>query len=51
MSRINEDSKDGRRMIRVIGGNQNDGVSEKLFPASRLLGFRCPPKVEGGAAA
>ena len=28
--------------IRVLGGNQNDSVSEAIYPAERLLGFRRP---------
>lgn len=28
--------------LRVLGGNQGDAVNEKLFPTSRVLGYRWP---------
>lgn len=34
------EEKNGQRFIRVLGGNQNNGVNEKLYPESRLLGVR-----------
>lgn len=37
--------KNGQEYIRVLGGNQDDGVNEKLYPASQLLGFRRPPSI------
>lgn len=41
------ETKNGQRYVRVVGGNQNDSVNEKLYPESRLLGFRRP--VQGQA--
>lgn len=35
--------------IRVLGGNQDNQVSEKTYPASRLLGYRRPPRIGQGA--
>lgn len=35
-------SEDGKS-IKVLGGNQDDAVSVKEYPVSRLLGFRRPP--------
>jgi len=40
-----ETTKNGQRYIRVLGGNQDDSVSEKLYPASRLLSVRRPPVI------
>jgi hypothetical protein len=31
--------------VRLIGGNQNDAVSEAWFPASRITAYRLPPGV------
>jgi len=41
-----EVEKDGQTYVRVIGGNQGDEVSEKLYPKARLLGYRRPPSVK-----
>lgn len=38
---------DGR--VRVLGGNQNDQVNEKAYPADRVLGFRRPPSLRRSA--
>ena len=40
-----EVEKNGQTYVKVVGGNQNDMVSEKLYPKSRLLGYRRPPEV------
>lgn len=40
-----EVTKNGQQYIKVLGGNQGDAVSEKLYPANRLLGLRRPPRI------
>lgn len=37
-------SEDGK-MIRVLGGNQGDCVNERMFPTTRVLGYRQPEGV------
>jgi uncharacterized protein (TIGR02594 family) len=37
-------SPDGK-MVRLLGGNQNDGVNEAWFAASRITGYRKPSLV------
>jgi uncharacterized protein (TIGR02594 family) len=36
----------GVQMISVLGGNQDDAVNVKYYPASKVLGFRKVPKPE-----
>lgn len=36
----------GQKFVKTLGGNQNDQVSYKLYPFSRVLGFRRPPTNE-----
>ena len=36
----------GVQMISVLGGNQDDAVNIKYYPASKVLGFRKVPKPE-----
>ena len=36
----------GVQMISVLGGNQDDAVNIKYYPASKVLGFRKAPKPE-----
>ena len=43
-----EVEKNGQTFVRVVGGNQDDSVSEKLYEKSRLLGYRRPPTVKVG---
>lgn len=38
--------QNGRQFVRVLGGNQNDTVSEQLFPADQVLGIRRPVKLQ-----
>ena len=33
----------GQQHVVILGGNQNDSVSRKAYPASRILGIRRPP--------
>ena len=40
-----EVTKNGQKYIRVLGGNQDDSVSEQLYPASQLLSVRRPPVI------
>ena len=46
-----EVERNGKIYIRVVGGNQEDSVSERLYPKSRLLGYRRPPTVKVGERA
>ncbi len=39
-------TRGGKEYIKVLGGNQDDGVNEKEYLASRVLGYRRPPKIE-----
>lgn len=41
------ETKGGKEFIKVLGGNQDDRVSVKLYPADRLLGARRPPRIRG----
>lgn len=40
-----EVTKNGQKYIKVLGGNQSDGVNEALYPANRLLSYRRPPRL------
>lgn len=33
----------GKDYVKILGGNQNDSVSVKTYPADRVLGYRKPP--------
>lgn len=41
---IGYEEKDGKKYVRVLGGNQGNSVSEKLYPADRLVAIRRIPK-------
>lgn len=36
-------TKGNQKFVKLLGGNQDDSVSYKLYPMSRVLGFRRPP--------
>lgn len=38
------ENRDGQQFVKILGGNQNDGVNVKSFPASMVLGYRSPPQ-------
>ena len=40
--------RSGEVYIRVMGGNQGDAVSHRLYPKSRLLGYRRLPDLDPG---
>lgn len=42
--------KNGKQYIRVLGGNQSNGVNEKSYPADQLLGLRRVKQTAGTSA-
>ncbi len=40
------ETRGGQDYIKILGGNQDNGVSVKSYPASQLAGYRHPPSAE-----